>query len=57
MCITYVTSDYREAETSYLSYNECEATEFKQGSELYFSYLHFQYEHTMAKQERIVQII
>ena len=31
MCITYVTSDYREAETSYLSYNECEATEFKQG--------------------------
>ena len=56
MCITYATSDYREAETSYLSYNECEATEFKQGSELYFSYLRFQYEHTMAKQETIVQI-
>ena len=28
----------------------------KQGSELYFSYLRFQYEHTMAKQETIVQI-
>ena len=55
-CITYATSDYREAETSYLSYNECEATELKQGSELYFLYLRFQYKHTMAKQETIVQI-
>ena len=44
-------------ETSYLSCNECEASELKQGSELYFSYLRFQYEHTMAKQETIVQII
>ena len=41
---------------SYLSYNECEATELKQGSELYFLYLRFQYKHTMAKQETIVQI-
>ena len=52
MCIT---SDYREAETSYLSFNECEATELKQGSELR-RILRFQYEHTMAKQERTVQI-
>ena len=37
MCITYATSDQREAETSYLSYNECEPTELKQGSELYLS--------------------
>ena len=36
MCI--YTSDQRETETSYLSCNECEATELKQGSELYFSY-------------------
>ena len=41
---------------SYLSYNEFEATELKQGNELCFSYLRFQYEHTMAKQETIVQI-
>ena len=41
---------------SYLSYNECEATELKQGSEVYISYLRFQYEHTKAKQETIVQI-
>ena len=57
MCITYATSDKREADTSYLSYNECEATERKQGNELYFSYLRFEYKHTMAKQETIVQII
>ena len=57
MCITYATSDYREAQTSYLSYNECEASELEQGSELYFSYLRFQYKHTMTKEQRIVQII
>ena len=59
MCITYVTSDYRGAETSYLSYNECEAcSEFKQGIEVnsIFGILRFQYEHTMAKQETIAQI-
>ena len=37
MCITYATSDQRNRETSYLSYNECEATELKQFFVLYAS--------------------
>ena len=53
MCI--YTSDQREAETSYLSCNECEATELNKEVNSIFRILRFQYEHTMAKQETIEQ--